>query len=68
VDALHENIDAQHFETVPFDFNDRGVVADADEQPGRLRHQPLLDAGDELSFCAVGDGGSGLRACDGLAT
>ena len=67
MDAFHESIDAQHLESVPFDFNHGGIVADAHVQPGRRWSQPLLDARDELSFGAVGNGGSGLKAGDGLA-
>jgi len=56
MDAFHHGVHAQHFETIPLRLDHRGIVANANEEPGGRRRQLLLDPGDQLAFREIGDG------------
>ncbi len=56
MNAFDNRVDAQNLDAVPLRFNDRGVVADSDEQPGRRGREVSLYAGNELALGEVGDG------------
>ena len=55
VHAVDERVDAQHFRAIPLRLDDRRIVADADEQPGRRGRELRLDARNQLAFTDVGD-------------
>src|SRR5262249_30719077 len=53
--ALDEGIDREHFDAIPLVFDDRRVITDADEHPGRGWREAGLNTSDEL---ALGEGGN----------
>ena len=57
VHALDNGVDREHFDAIALRLDDRGIVADADQNPGGRRKEPPLDAGDQLAFGLVRDGG-----------
>jgi hypothetical protein len=57
VHTLDNRVDGEDLDPVALRLHDRRIVADADQDPGRCRRQLLLNAGDELAFAHVRDGG-----------
>jgi hypothetical protein len=50
MDAFDDGVNGEHLDTVPFRLDDRGIVADADEQPWRRGRQELLNPRDQLAL------------------
>jgi hypothetical protein len=46
--SFDDCVDGHNLDLVSNRLDDSGIVADADEQPGRRWRQPRLDAADEL--------------------
>ena len=53
MDAVDHRVDGEHLEPVSLRLDHRGIVTDADEQPGGLGHEPRFDAADELPLGEV---------------
>jgi hypothetical protein len=55
VNAVHHTIDAQNLDPVPFRFDNRRVVADANEKPVRGSREAVPDPADQLALGEIGN-------------
>ena len=62
VHALDDCVDGEHLDAIALGFDDRRIVADADEEPVGRRREMFADARDELGFGEGGDSRQGRRA------
>ena len=56
MDPFHDRVDAEHLDAVAQRLDDRGIVADAEEQPVGRRRELLTDARNELALGEASDG------------
>ena len=60
VDAFDDGVHAQDFEPVGCRLDNRRIVPDADDEPGRGGRKLCLNPCDELGFGEIGDGGASI--------